>query len=239
MKHLLTLPLVAGVVLGCGLDFSSPVVDTAANLTVSLTIVDSLPVGGIQLRGSLWPGYDVAGEVRPLRSTSLGLLGNSVLPYAGYQSDLPGTVGYSEDWPLTPGLPLGPVELRGPDVLGAGPVPVLRVFPPWPTGPASVAVARDSALRLDLSVAPEPGDTVQESWRLDLLKGDFSVSQLAAFGPTPARIEVPWNLIAGLGEVGRARLTVSQTVSTPRDGRGYAASLAVVTTHVWSVTVEP
>jgi hypothetical protein len=239
MKHLLAVPLAAGMALGCGLDFSSPVVDTAANLTVSLALVDSLPVGGIQLRGSMWPGYNAAGDVRPLRSTSLGLLGSAVLPYAGYQTDMPGAIGYSEDWPLNPGLPLGPVELRGPDVLGAGPVPVLRVTPPWPTGPASVTVARDSAMRLDLSVAPEPGDTVQESWRLDLLKGNFSVGQLAAFGPTPATIEVPWNLIAGLGGVGRARLTVSQMARTPRDGRSYAAALAVVTTHFWSMTVEP
>jgi hypothetical protein len=233
------IPLVAGLAVGCGLNFTSPVLDTAATLQVELVIADTLPVGRILLRGSLWPGYNVAGAVRTLRSTSLEVLGRTVLPYAGFEPDQPGSIGYSEEWPLDPGTPLGPVELRGPDILGIGPVPDLRATPPWPAGPVSVTVAPGSALRLDLSLAPEAGDTVYQSWRLDLLREGQYVGQLAAIGPLPPTIEVPWAMVAALGGAGQARLTVTQSVSAPRDGRRYAAGLVVTTTHFWFVTLEP
>jgi hypothetical protein len=233
------IPLVAGLLAGCGLDFTSPLFDSAATLQVELTIADTLPVGRIVLQGSLWPGYDVAGAVRTLRSTSLEVLGRTVLPYAGFQPDLPGAIGYSEEWPLDPGTPLGPVALRGPEVLGIGPVPDLRITPPWPAGPASLMVTPDSTLRLQLSLAPASGDTVHESWRLDLLKDGQYLGQLTAIGPVPATIEVPWALLAALGGAGQARLTVIQSVGAPRDGRLYAAGLLVVTTHLWYLRLEP
>jgi hypothetical protein len=238
MKQL-ALPLVACLALGCGLDFTDPVLDTAATLTVSVAVVDSQPAGKIRLSGRLWPGYNVQGSVRVLTNPSLEVLGRTVLPYAGYQADSPDPIGYSEEWPFSPVNPLGPVELRGPGILAIGPTPVLRLTPPWPAGPASVTVPRDSALKLDLAVAPEPGDTVLESWRLDLVKDGQYLSQLSANGPAPATIQVPWAMLAGLAGAGQARLTVTQSVSTPGDGRRYWAGLSVLTTHVWSVTVEP
>ncbi len=240
MRRSLLLPLVACLAFGCGLDFSDPLVDTAAQLTVTLEVADSQPMGQIRLSGRLWPGYDGAGGVRVPTNPSLEVLGRTVSPYAGYRIDSPGSLMYSEEWALNPGAPLGLVELRGPEILWIGePAPVLQLTPPWPTGPANVTVAQGSALRLDLATVPAPGDSVYEFWRLDLVKDSRAVAQLSATGPTPATIEVPWAMLAGLGGGGQARLTVTQGVGNPRDGRRYLASLSVTTSHVWFVTVEP
>lgn len=238
MKRLVP-PLVAWLALGCGLDFTEPVVDTAATLQLSVEVADSQPAGQLRLSGRLWPGYNAVGSVRAPVSTSLEVLGRTVLPYAGYRTDASGPIDYFEEWPLSPDAPLGAVELSGPEIPGVGPAPRLRLTPPWSAQPFGLTVPRDSALRLDLVVRPEPGDTVHEFWRLDLLKAGVPVSQLSVSGPTPAVIQVPWALLAGLGDGGQVRLAVTQSVSTPRDGRRYSAGLVVLTKHVWSLTVEP
>jgi hypothetical protein len=238
MKRFLLMPLAASVAVGCGVDFSAPLLDTDARFTAHLELVDSLGVGQARLSGSLWPGFTESGNVRFVADSSFELLGRTILPLPEGRDTLNG-VAYAEQWGLNPEIPPGEIELRAPDVpgIGVGP-PVFRLTPPWRAGPANLTVAAGSGLRLDLLVQPAPADTVYESWWLDLRNGDgHYVGEIRSTGPTPAGIDVPWPLLAALGSGGEIHLVVQQAVVSQR-GR-YVAAFQVTTRHVWSVAVEP
>ena len=48
MRRPLVLLLLTGVAWGCGVDFSAPLAGTAAELRVTVSLVDSLPVGEVR-----------------------------------------------------------------------------------------------------------------------------------------------------------------------------------------------
>jgi hypothetical protein len=238
MRPLWLLALTA--VAACGLDFSEPVVDTPAFLLVSVRLTDSLPTGEAQISGRMWPGYDADGQMRTLTDSSLRIMDRTISPDAGSSTDLPRDIAYADTWEFDPDAPLGPAEVRAPAIPGIEEgAPELRLAPPWRVGPANVTVAPGSPLRLDLAIVTEPADTVVESWRLDLVKDARTVAQMSANGPAPPTIEVPWAMLAVLADGGEARLSVAQSVTTPQNGRRYAATLVVYTRHVWFVTVQP
>jgi hypothetical protein len=233
-------PVVLFAAAACGLEFSEPVVDTPAFLQVSVTLTDSLPAGEGRLSGRLWPGYDADGHGRTLTDSSFRIMDRTISPYAGYSTDSPSDIGYADTWEFNPDAPLGSVEVQAPAIPGVEEAaPLLRLTPPWRVGPANVTVAPDSVLRLELSTATEPGDTLHESWRLDVVKDERSVAQMSVSNVVPPTIEVPWAMLAGVAGGGEVRLTVFRGVTTPAAGRRYSAGLFLTIKHVWFVTVQP
>lgn len=233
-------PMLALLALGCGLDFSAPLADTSARLTVHLELVDSLGMGEARLSGSLWPGFTASGNVRFLLDSSLTLLGRSIAPSRAEPPDTLRGIPYAEQWSFGADVPPGEVRLAAPDIPGLGEAPpILGLTPPWRAGPADVTVPVGSPLTLDLltGVAAEP--TAKESWQLDIISADGQyVGQISSTGPTPATLEIPGTLLAPLGFGGEIHLVILQSEQTPPGSR-YAATFLLTTRHVWSVTVQP
>lgn len=239
MRRPAVVPVLALVVLGCGLDFSAPLSDTSARLTVHLELVDSLGMGAARMSGSLWPGFTASGNVRFLLDSSLTLLGRSIAPSTMDPPDTLRGIPYAAQWGLDPDVPPGEVELAAPDIPGIGEYPpVLRLTPPWRAGPADVTVFADSALTLGL-LTGVPDGAVHESWQLNIIgaEGQY-LGQMSSTGPTPATIEIPWILLAPLRSGGKIHLVIQQLNQSPSGSR-YAATFLVTARHVWSVTVEP
>jgi len=238
MTRLRLLVLLPALV-ACGVEFSEPLLDTSAVFSVGVELTDSLPRGEVQVSGALWTGYTADGAERAVTDASFQVLGRTIGPAPGPMTDSRWTVRYYETWGLDPDLPLGSVEVEAPAVAGIEETaPLLRLTPPWRMGPASVSVAPGAPLRLELATAVEPADSVFEYWRLDLVKDGRGVAEMSATGPVPSTVEVPWAMLAGLADGGEARLYVYQSVNAPA-GRRYRGGLALRTSHVWFVTVEP
>lgn len=239
MRPPAAVPLLALVALGCGLDFSAPLSDTAARLAVHLELVDSSGLGEARMSGSLWPGFTASGNVRFLLDSSLALMGRTIVPSTAERADAPLDIPYRDTWGLNPDAPPGEVALQAPDVPGLGEVPpVLRLTPAWRLGPADVTVTAGSGLTLNLLTGLSD-EAVRESWRLDIIGADGKyVTQINSSQSLPATIELPYVLLAPMGSAGKIHLVIVQAEQSPSGSR-YAVTLLVTTRHVWSVTVQP
>ncbi len=239
MRRPTVVPMLALLALGCGLDFSAPLSDTSARLTVHLELVDSLGLGEARLSGSLWPGFTASGNVRFLLDSSLTLLGRRIAPSRTEPPDTLRGIPYAANWSLDADVPPGEVTLQAPDVPGVGePPPLFALTPPWRAGPADLTVSVGSPLTLTL-LTGAADEALNESWHLGIVSADGQyVGQIASTGPTPATIEIPAVLLAPLGFGGKIHLVIQQTIQRPQGSR-YAATFLVTTRHVWSVTVQP
>lgn len=185
----------AMLVAGC-LDFEDPMIpnrSAPAVLQANMRVFDE---GALQVDGSLSPGRDSIGFLRPVQSPFIIAAGNVIEPRAISPT---GTRTYSTIMPIPSRQTLGPFTLQAPNVRDVGQLPDIvwhglqRLDPDTLVVPAGA----DIVLRMDTADAVSSPPVPLRQWFLELTTqaGAFRIS---GNGPPPLTLRIPFEWVPEL-----------------------------------------